>query len=310
MTLLAASARRRNVPPSGPPYAIPTSAPFNVPQPIVTPTYEGSGQAVHLDVIDFNMEPTVQGTWHGWRFWMVNTPYPNSRDNWENPSILVSQDGWQWQVPPGLTNPLYIPPSGYNSDPDIAYDPASDELVLVYRDHNFELVSARSSDGITWPASTTPVTWTPTGGSWYSPSILRTPDGTWHLWVDQNSNSVLHWTGAAPEGPFGSSIGWVSISGGWHSNVAFAGGTFYLLTHSIANGRMTAGTSNDGSSFTQSPVIPLTNQSGEWDASLYRPAMTLHENGTHMRVWYSGQSSAGVWRVGYTLVPLSVWSAT
>lgn len=57
---------------------------------------------------------------------MAITPYPNGDDAFENPSLLVSQDGLSWDLPCGLRNPLdikpgtrYSDPAHYNSDPDL-----------------------------------------------------------------------------------------------------------------------------------------------------------------------------------------------
>ena len=61
------------------------------------------------------------------------TPYPYDTDTRENPSIVVSDDGLSWSVPDGLENPLVSPPAcDHNSDPDIVYNPRSDELFVYY----------------------------------------------------------------------------------------------------------------------------------------------------------------------------------
>src|SRR5690625_2444810 len=75
----------------------------NAPLPIPIPTYEGSGQTVHPDALYF------PNRWNGYRYWMVHTPYPNTDDKYENPSIAVSNDGITWVDVPGLTNPIDQP---------------------------------------------------------------------------------------------------------------------------------------------------------------------------------------------------------
>src|SRR5262245_49955656 len=69
-----------------------------------TPTYDGSGQSVHPDVVTF------ESNWHGARFWFTMTPYAKSNQALENPSILRSYDGIRLDVPPGVTNPIIKPP--------------------------------------------------------------------------------------------------------------------------------------------------------------------------------------------------------
>src|SRR4051794_8423432 len=59
----------------------------NAAAPLVTPTYEVSGQVVHPAVVRF-----ADG-WHGYEYWMAVEPYPNENDHYENPSILASNDG-------------------------------------------------------------------------------------------------------------------------------------------------------------------------------------------------------------------------
>jgi hypothetical protein len=97
---------------------------------LVVPTYDGSGQSVHPDLVEF-----PRG-WNGARYWMAMTPYPNDSVKLENPSVLVSDDGYSLAVPPGVVNPLVAPFGGkadYNSDPDLLYDASRGELVLSYR---------------------------------------------------------------------------------------------------------------------------------------------------------------------------------
>lgn len=307
--MLAGAARRREATP--PPYTIPSAAPYNAPQSITTPTYDGSGQTVHLDVIDFAQESVPGGVWNGWRFWLVHTPYPYSADANENPSILVSQNGWQWTTPAGLINPVYWPlPGGsasYNSDPDICYDPASDEVVLMFRDNNFDFVTARSADGITWPAAAQEIDWTPPNQLHVSPSLLRDADGTWHMWITQG-----HYTATAPEGPWALDAGAQTplAPGTWHGNVAHAPEGGYLGLSHISPGNYLMCTRLNTSGVAETAATPaIVAREGMWDASLYRPALTLHEDGDKMRVWYSGQNAYKVWRTGYTEVPLTEWPA-
>jgi hypothetical protein len=63
---------------------------------------------------------------------MAFTPYPNSNSALENPSILASNDGVNWEEPNGLTNPIAHPESGhYLSDPELVYDNRNNVLVLL-----------------------------------------------------------------------------------------------------------------------------------------------------------------------------------
>jgi hypothetical protein len=117
-------------------------------------TSEGSGQAVHPDVlyIEEGFGP------HRWPYWMVCTPYPYGDDHWENPEIFVSRDGMAWSIPEGLNNPLVTPPAiagDHYSDPDIVH--YADELWLFYRETTRStqptcniLYLKKSKDGVSW----------------------------------------------------------------------------------------------------------------------------------------------------------------
>ena len=102
----------------------------NASVPLTITTYDGSGETTHPDVVDFGTS-----TFGGYRFWMVNTPYPNLDSSFENPSVWASTDGQTWVVPAGLTNPLVPDPGGsdFNSDPCMVYDSSLGKLRVYYR---------------------------------------------------------------------------------------------------------------------------------------------------------------------------------
>ena len=94
------------------------------------PTYEGSGQIVHPQVLHFEEQ------FLGFYYLMVMSPYPYFDASHENASILGSQDGVSWVVPEGVTNPVVgVPPDvahgGYFSDPFILR--VDDTLELWWR---------------------------------------------------------------------------------------------------------------------------------------------------------------------------------
>ncbi len=84
-------------------------------------TYDGSGQAVHPDIILSNNI-----------FYLAITPYPFSNDSYENPCLYSSIDGLEFN--PCVSNPLVkTPKNGHNSDPDIFID-NSGILNICYRE--------------------------------------------------------------------------------------------------------------------------------------------------------------------------------
>ena len=297
--------------------AVPTEAPWNPDTYLHTPTPDGSGSTVHPGVYDFGSGRK----WHGWRFWMVHTPFYMANDNLENPCILVSNDARTWVEPAGIANPIYPePPNGrFNSDPDLEYDPRTDELVLIYReqqnDASHDTFYARSHDGITWPARATRLDWTRPGTFDYdqllSPSIIRRAEGDWWLFaIRKGPSTLVRYRAAGPEGPWGTLTTCTGFaSNPWHLDIIWDGSKFLAIVDCLrgANDGLKLGTSTDGHAwaFNNTPVI--VPRPGTWDeAQTYRATHTPHENGTHMRVWYSA-SGADSYRVGYTELPLTLW---
>jgi hypothetical protein len=116
---------------------------------IAIPTYDGSGQATHPDVI---VERDAAGAV---RVVMAMTPYPFSADRLENPSVVVSTDGMHFAPPAGLANPLApAPPTDHNNDPDLRRDPRTGAYELLYleaqRPAQQTLVALTSADLVTW----------------------------------------------------------------------------------------------------------------------------------------------------------------
>ena len=60
----------------------------------------GKNQLTHPNVIKFDKP------WHGYKYWMGYTPYPNGDGEEENPSIAVSNDMYKWETPKNLANPI------------------------------------------------------------------------------------------------------------------------------------------------------------------------------------------------------------
>ena len=305
-------------PPTRP--TVPTEAPYNAPTYLDIPTPDGTGSTVHPTVVDFGSGHK----WHGWRFWMVHTPFHNANDDLENPCVAVSNNGWQWVEPAGVSNPIYPePPSNrFNSDVDLEYDPRSDELVLIYReqqgDGSHDTFYARSHDGVTWPARATRLDWTRPGTGDYdqllSPSIIRRAEDDWWLFaIRKGPSTLVRYQASGPEGPWGAMTTCTGFaSSPWHLDVLWDGTRFLAIVDCLlgANDGLKLGTSVDGHAwvFNNAPVI--VPRAGTWDETqTYRATFSVHENGTHARVWYSA-SGPDSYRIGYTELPRSLWPST
>ena len=279
---------------------------MNAPAPLVTPTYDGSGQVVHPDVV------YVPGGWNGYEYWMGMTPYPNGNDNYENPSILASNDNVTWVVPPGVTNPLAPEPPGHNDDVDMLL--VDGEMVMYYNetnnDGNTYMNRIASTDGVIWNSVQTVITlpnyvMSPTvihDGSVYTMWYVRSAGGCTSATQDFYLRTSVDGITWGPE-----QVATMDHPGRvlWHLDVQMNGGLFTMLFISYPDGSSCGNTdlyyaeSVDGISWTANPDPVLVRSTSNWDNSnIYRASYIL--DGTFLRVWYSAMSTSGQWRVGYT----------
>ncbi|MBE0566975.1 MAG: DUF2341 domain-containing protein [Krumholzibacteria bacterium] len=295
---------------------------MNAPAPLVTPTYDGSGQVVHPDVIH------VPGGWNGYEYWMAMTPYPNSNDNYENPSVLVSNDNLTWVVPPGVTNPLEPEPNGHNDDTDILL--VGGEMIIYYNETNNNgntyIKRLASTDGVFWSDAVTVIT---LPNYVMSPAVIH--DGSlYHMWYVRSAGGC-----SAPSQAFYHRTSLDGIAWGpeeaatmdhpgrvlWHFDVQLNAGLYTMLLISYPNGSSCGNTtmyyaeSTDGLTWTADPGPFLARSSSGWDnGNMYRASFSI--DGAFLRVWYSAMSSGGQWRVGYTegdldefiQAPANTWS--
>lgn len=322
--MLTATGRRWRTTP--PPYPIPSAAPYNVPTYLVTPTEDGSGSTVHPCVVD--MGPS---RWRGWRFWMAVTGYWQSDDDYENPHILVSQDGVEWQPPTGLTNPVYKTTGFvFHSDTHLTYDPSTDRMWLFFRRlipnaeaweyGRQQIFYASSADGVTWPAAATALNWTrPYGdGQVLSPAIVRRGPGDWWLFGYYHSTrEMVIYRATAPDGAWTGptwAVGRANAGGNpWHLDVIDDGGVFRAICdlgpkYLGGSDGLVAGSSRDGLNWTWAPTqLMELSAAPAWDSGeLYRTTFAPHEDGMHYRVWYSANGPDS-WRTGFTVIPKSAW---
>src|SRR5206468_10429738 len=117
--------------------------------------------------------------------WLLYTPYKNSNPTFENPAFLLAANDTTWLTPPQITNPLvpYPGSSGYNSDPDHAFDPETRRLVQVYRvvaDTLNKIMVMSTADARTWTAPT--VAFAEHNHDAVSPALIIEADRTAKMW--------------------------------------------------------------------------------------------------------------------------------
>jgi hypothetical protein len=273
-------------------------------------TYEGSGQLVHPDVAFFGR------SWRGHRYWISATPYPNGDARVENPSIFFGSSSREMLVPPGVSNPLAMPEEkAYLSDPDLVFDPETDELRMYYRQTTpllDQLFVTKSQNGVEWTKGERVLT--EYRYSLISPTVIREAAGAWRMWTvnaasagcqsaraqivleQRRSTDGTNW--GAPERVQLNVAGRVS----WHWDVQYiaAKSEYWALVAAYPEGTNCARTSiffarsADGTTWTTSPVPLLaTGAFPPINDLVYRSTFHYHEGSDVVSVWYSGAKLEG-----------------
>lgn len=281
----------------------------NASRPLDIPTYDGSGQCVHPDVI------SVAGAFFGSALLMVVEPYPEARSEFENPSLLCSDDGKTWSVPPGVANPLVSPPpsgKGWYSDADALHHDG--KLCVYYRFNSGRgettLFCKETADGRAW--SERRLFTVGESRRFASPALVRAEDGVRMFFVDAVDRSIRVMMAR-------DALGWgeprtlLRFPAVWHADACTSDGeTFVLLNDGrclflLKSQDLLAWEALDEREWRPWPCdgqevlpLPLLAPSAEgWDnALIYRSTFLI--TGDSLQLWYGGKSHDNEWRVGYT----------
>lgn len=297
---------------------------------MVTPTYDGSGQAIHPSIIDFKTEYGIE-TWGEFRYWMAITPYPNFNSAFENPSLLVSKDGLNWINHPDIINPLASKPLGslnvnYNSDPELVYDPDQNILILYWREYSrdaYEKIWAKKISANFEQSGKIHCfekSWDRQTGLVLSPTVWRKGTKEWYMWTTDGELTIhlykstdgTTWSSGQP-----CSVAWDSWNGGyvpWH--LAAKPNHLEQRIAFLITGWPKKGTMNDCQLFyATAPMsqpkelsMPLLGPilgpgtGDQWDNGfIYRSSFVLESGDVpKFRIWYSACSKEKVWHIGYT----------
>lgn len=284
------------------------------------PTHDGGGQTCHPSVLYF------PNTWGGWKYWMAHTPYPNFQEAHEDPNIAVSDDGVNWQVPNGLTNPLddgLGRPNYHNSDTHLAM--WGNTMVLTWRtvdrpNGGQNIIYARTSqNGVTWTPKVE-VLKVPLGSAestFVSQSLVKMPTG-WRLYGIRSNygpNRLGYYETSVETLPKTSDWGAAqncdlgTIQTGrdpWHSEVQRLSANDWVAVISDGNrgstgvdGDIYLARSTDGVAWDVSPM-PLTPRNNGVINSLYKTGFVVSGTGTNrvFDLWVSGyRSTSRTWAV-------------
>ena len=282
--------------------------------------YLGNNQNVHPKVL------YIEDGFGGHSYWMAYTPYPESRDAYENPCVAYSDDGYSWENIESC--PLDDPHGyGYNSDAHLLYREDTSTLECWYRYVGDQSQPIReetiyrqiSEDGIHW--SEKELVYSNMSGSYaqlLSPSIIW--DGEkYHIWVvEYTTSAIVHyvtdpsnisnWTrmDAVPI-PFNDDG--IDVNP-WHIDVLKDNNKYIFLVmcrkdKKLENPMSLFITSTEDNITYESPYKVLQGSSG-WDRYIYRSSI-VKVNGEY-RIYYSATiggrqdvyTGGAVWGIGVT----------
>ncbi len=267
-------------------------------------TYEGSNQAIHPDVI----------IGHDNKLKMVFTPFPFSDDDIENPSVLESEDGYNFTEIPNTEKPLIkmptLPPdyrNAYNNDPDIIFDNGKYYMVynetfsqkqekfyqnvkIVAYDTNFKRLDSAT---ILRQPSYSRMTFSPSlikANRYYMFFVNRTPSNKFEISYMSNPELMRGWDNQIKQKVL------LNTSGNfqpWHINVLrnTFDGFYYMLiagkfdVASSKNNSLYIARSKDLIKWTLAPE-PIMKKENYGHSQIYRSAAIFTDK-NNMMLWYS-----------------------
>lgn len=281
-------------------------------QRIKLPTHQPvstDGQVVHPSVV------YVPGGFAGYRYWMAYTPYEGGNDAYEDPCVVASNDGTNWELPAGIPFPLDDGPGGtrYNSDTNLVLVNGVLHCFWRYLDtslsSNQEMIYVRkSSDGASW--STKQLVHSSSIGELriLAPSFEYF-DGKWHLWgvdLNQPTRPLVYRSatelGGAWSAPQNCTVPVVDNYSPWHISIRKVGDQFVGLMNDTmlgGNGGRSANlfviSSTDGIHWESSPN-PVIPRIGPEHNDMYASAFVVTPDG--IDIWYSAIArNPSAWKI-------------
>jgi len=219
---------------------------------ISIPTYDGSNQVVHPDIL-----------MHNGLFYLTITPYPWSNVEHENPSFYSSADGVTFS-PTGVNPVVDHPKGGYNDDPDLIIDPLNGEFSIYYnetpKNYNKQyLALLRSPDGVDWTDHRKLVEFRTGRGEPFivSPAVVYYAGHYFMFHVEVDADANTHSPNTCSNDPHkhqikvmfsedgvtwdkhkdeGINIDFPADFNPWHMNIVQGNGHFYMLVNGYHRG--------------------------------------------------------------------------
>lgn len=284
-------------------------------RPLILNDFSGYNQPYHPSVL------YIANGFNGHKYWMVQTPYPiygtPYRDRWECPCIYCSNNGIEWVVPEGLTNPIddlttsEISNGDYMSDPHLVL--RGETLECWYRithknmsesDPRYQLptwvLRKTSTDGVTWGSRETLIdlqepSTNGVGDMVRSPAIIWDGD-KYRMWYVDKLPTVTNRNIVYAESTDGSA--WENKEtctldqyiDPWHIDVNYFDGKYHLLNYVLGAG-INYYSSDDGISFTFIKELLAPSGSGFYKTGLYR-SVSIKDQNNNIRVYFSSDDGS------------------
>jgi hypothetical protein len=201
---------------------------WHIPSRLNLPTYDGSGNTVQPSIV------YIPGGLSGYNWWMGMTPYPGVGEApYENPSILASNDGIEWEVPGGASNPIVPGDSGiiFHSDSNLLAisNSGTTKLFYYYRRTTLsgpvtDVFLIKSADGINWDDPIIVIPNADIESATLSPAVFHNGDNFVMIMIEYGV-AILRWT--SPNGVDWTQVADGSISGlpggrdEWHLDILY-----------------------------------------------------------------------------------------
>ncbi len=275
---------------------------------ITIPTYEKSNETTHPKVLYFD-KPV-----NGYKYWLVSTPYPNNTAFYENPQIVVSNDGIHFIEPENIKNPITGYPSkywdgSYYSDPYLLYD--NDHFELFYRktlsklnnitnkDGFNYIYMKQSKDGIKWSEEKLILDTKPTE-QYMSLSVIKT-DSKYKIWyINYNnqikyieSNDLIHFTDPITIPNFNYKI--------WHGEIQYINNKYIFIF--MTKYKLFYTESKDGINFEKPKLInTYLEELKEISNNIYKSSFIINDDIIELYIpyrVYSQSKNRHIWKMRY-----------
>ncbi|WP_129582277.1 hypothetical protein [Miniphocaeibacter massiliensis] len=280
------------------------SSPFeNAKSYLKIPTYIGNNQLLHPSVF---YNPSKK---FGYKWVMAFTPYSYTNDSTENPSIVVSEDGINWNVPNGLTNPLAKtnrPGVVHYSDTEIFSN--GNELELWYRESDKQarqsrILRRKSNDLVNWSDPEVVFDYG-TGGYGYGAPSVNYEDGIYEIYyrdhmsfgtegyvkIKYSGNNIIEEKKAVDFQYTEEYKDYVA----WHTEFKKIGSKYYALAMSYnkdipGKGLLFLFESDDGISFKDMKMLVKPSDTGFDNSTIYKSSMVIDND--FINLYYSSIST-------------------